>query len=286
MRQNDKNIAIAMIIILIAIIAWTYWRLTSSQKKLLEQDHIAQEASNATATEDDSTTSESSEITQKEKIIPTMTAQDLHIATVSANRDIILIDTRPQEQYNANHIPGSYHIDTIDRSALSRTVVLISDSGNEDLIISLFRELSPSHEVRNLDGGIAEWKSRGFKLLSNTITPDFVSSTKVQFIEPRDLNTILQSPTQDINDIIIIDTRRQGNFAAGHVAHAINIPLSDLEFRYREIPRQKKIFVYSANEESSFQSGVLLHDLDFLNIKTIKGGFAAWEQYGYPITTE
>lgn len=275
-----------MCIVIISVIAWAFWRLTATQQEINDQLHDPQQSGNKTI---DTTHTEIS-TAQKEpvpttKIIPTMTAQELHIATISPNADIIMIDTRSKEQYSAAHIPGSYHIDTIDRSRLARTIILINDNGNEDLLISLFRELSTSHEIYNLENGLTEWKTRGYKTLSHTFSPDFVTSSKVQFVEPRDLDAFMRDPLV-ADDLLIIDTRRPGNFATGHVPKAMNIPLTELEFRYREIPRQKKIFIYGANQESSFQSGALLHDLDFLNVKTINGGFAAWEQYKYPVSTE
>ena len=281
MRQSDKNIMILLVIAVIGFVLWTTWEWNASHKA--KTDPTTEDDSLTDDTMIDDPTENSSNANQSTTIIPTITTQELHRAVIDPRNDMTLIDARDQEQYNKNHIPGSYHIDTVDRSTLLRTVVLISNNGNEDLIMSTYRDLSSSHDVRNLTGGITAWQSDGFKLLSYTVSPDFVTSTKVQFIEPRDLQNIIQN-TSDTDGIVIIDTRRKGNYENGHVAHAINIPFDEIEFRHREIPKQKKIFVYGAQEESSFQSGALLHDLDFLNIKTIKGGFAAWEQFGYPIT--
>ena len=44
--------------------------------------------------------------------------------------------------------------------------------------------------------------------------------------------------------VTLLDVRPEDEFAAGHLPHAINIPLRDLTRRLREIPRKREIVAY------------------------------------------
>jgi rhodanese-related sulfurtransferase len=43
---------------------------------------------------------------------------------------------------------------------------------------------------------------------------------------------------------VVVDVREPDEFAAGHVAGAVNLPLSQLRGRYRELPRDRPLAVY------------------------------------------
>ena len=145
-----------------------------------------------------------------------------------------------------------------------------------------YRNLSNTNTVLNLTDGIDGWIENGLAIISLDIPQNFENISKIQFIEPRDLNAINTTPEQQEKNFIL-DTRRSGNYEKGHVPSAVNIPFNELEYRHKEIPITKKIYVYSTDDEASFRSGVLLYDLNFIGTKTIKGGFDAWKEYNYPI---
>jgi len=44
-------------------------------------------------------------------------------------------------------------------------------------------------------------------------------------------------------DALLLDVREPDEFAAGHIPHAINLPLSQLRQRYTELPRQREIWI-------------------------------------------
>ena len=45
-------------------------------------------------------------------------------------------------------------------------------------------------------------------------------------------------------DVVILDVRPAEEFAAGHIAGAISVPLADLERRIGELPRDREIIAY------------------------------------------
>lgn len=48
----------------------------------------------------------------------------------------------------------------------------------------------------------------------------------------------------DNNTAIFIDVRDSGSYKAGHIVNALNIPLTELEDRLAEIPRDRWIITY------------------------------------------
>ena len=276
MKKTDQNIIMLTLICALAIIMWTFIQYSKSQESVENIEEIDEKT-------EESVQEEHLEETDRftEEIIPHIAPSKLK-QRMNAQEEITIIDMRSSSSYETGHIRGSFSADNIDPSTITREVILVTSTGNEDLIINKYRELSQTKTVKNLTGGINAWKKEGNSLISLKNTRNFTTSGKVHFIEPRDLSTIIESG--QTNEIIIIDTRRTGNYNNGHIQNAINIPLTEIEFRHNEIPRGKKIYVYGADDDASFQSGVILYDLQHIGVKTITGGFTAWQEYGYPIT--
>ncbi len=279
MRKTDKNIATATLIIIIGLLIWSVTRYNSVKE---EGSHTSDENTpekNMSEFEEGSLEENSQ---NSQSVIPLITAQELNSKIMRDMENTTVIDMRSAEAFTAGHIRGSHHINDAGSLTMQRDIVLITDTGNEDTIMSYYRDIAGNNSVSNLRGGIAQWRSAGFALLTLNTEQTFANVSKVQFVEPRDIDTAIKD-VEGMKKTIILDTRRPGNFENGHVAGAINIPLSELEYRSNELPNGHKIFVYGVNEAASFQSGALLHDLNFINIKTMKGGFEAWEKYNYPI---
>lgn len=274
MKKKDKNILIIAIFVVIFLLIWTMSRYELSKKNAAELKEIATQK----------------EITDKkenpkkepstEKIIPTITATELSQKTAALSDEITVVDMRNIEDFQKGHIKGSIHIDNFNVSRPTRTIIFVTSTGNEDLLMTQYRNLSNTNTVLNLTDGIDGWMEDGFALISLDVPQNFENISKIQFIEPRDLNAVNTTPEQQEKNFIL-DTRRPGNYDKGHVPSAVNIPFNELEYRHKEIPITKKIYVYGVDDEASFRSGVLLYDLNFIGTKTIKGGFNAWKEYGY-----
>jgi len=277
MKKNDKNILIITIFAIIFLVIWTLSRYNTSTKKAEEIKQTAAIAENQKNTSDDNM--DKKQNIPATNVIPTMSPIEVSTKSLTTNNTTI-VDMRTVEQFMKKHIRGSVHKNDFDTNTTRHAIVLITDAGDENLLISYYRDLSRDHTVYNLKGGLDAWTQAGLSVIELDTPRNFENVSKVQFVEPRDLNTLLNT-TQNEN-ILIIDTRRSGNYQKSHVPGAINIPFVDLEYRYKELPTTKKIYVYGANDETSFRSGVLLHNLNLIGAKTITGGFTAWEKYGYP----
>jgi len=274
MKQNDKNIFIVTIFIIIFLLTWTLTSYNSIKKdsETLDKSELQQEI-----TEEDS--KKAQELKEPEKIIPIISAAELN-KKIFTDDNFIIIDARTAEEFSDGHIRGSLHISEFDSTRQHRTIVFVTVTGNEDAIITYYRSASDTNKIYNLTGGFNAWKKAGYNTVVFNIEHNFANQAKIKLVEPRTLNELLTSASGD--KFIVIDTRRAGNYKKGHIQGALNIPFIELERRYKEIPIAKKIYMYGTDEKTSFDAGVLLHDLGFIGTKTINGGFDAWTEYGYP----
>ncbi len=73
----------------------------------------------------------------------------------------------------------------------------------------------------------------------------------------------------------LLDVREPDEFAAGHVAGAINVPLSQLRTRYAELPHDRRLAVYCAAGQRGYYATrfLLQNGYDAANLS---GGYATY----------
>jgi phage shock protein E len=67
-------------------------------------------------------------------------------------------------------------------------------------------------------------------------------------------------------NLIIIDVRSPGEFASGHVANAINIPVSEINDKYHQINKDKMVILYCASGMRSGAAKRILKAKGFNNL--------------------
>jgi molybdopterin/thiamine biosynthesis adenylyltransferase/rhodanese-related sulfurtransferase len=76
--------------------------------------------------------------------------------------------------------------------------------------------------------------------------------------------------------VVLIDVREPREFAAGHVADAINVPIAELQQRIGELPRdQQLIFVCRSGARSLMACGIAAR-AGIITIAHLEGGLLAW----------
>lgn len=273
MNSTEKNLLITALLGIFLVFIWTLSNYREVNKKQTEVQNQK----------------ESQTITQAEKnkkkveSLPQITSTELKSLILEKNSPTI-VDIRNEKLYKKNHITNSMHVSTLDLNRPSGNIVLVAEYGNEMELLSFYDLLTEkNNHVKILIGGFNTWKSYSGLTVSFGNSNSFVDQAKVKLIEPRDVNDFY---TKNPEKTLIIDIRREGNFKKSHIPGAINIPVSKLEERHRDISMRKKIYVYGAEDFSSFNAGVMLYDLGFFNTETINGGFAAWEKYDYPVEND
>ena len=86
---------------------------------------------------------------------------------------------------------------------------------------------------------------------------------------------------------VLVDVREADEFAAGHVAGAVHISRGMLEFKFSANPalqpRDLNILLYCKTSGRAALAAAALHDMGYLNVRSIAGGFDAWAAAGKPV---
>jgi len=82
---------------------------------------------------------------------------------------------------------------------------------------------------------------------------------------------------------MLLDVRTQEEYAEGHIAGAILIPVQVLAERLSEVPHDKQVYVYCHSGARSARASTLLARKGYTNIENMMGGIVAWKAAGYPV---
>ena len=82
----------------------------------------------------------------------------------------------------------------------------------------------------------------------------------------------------------VLDVRPEDEFAHGHLPHALNIPLSELERRLAELPADQEIVAYCRGPWCvlSFEAVALLRQRGY-RVRRLEDGFPEWKVAGLPV---
>lgn len=86
---------------------------------------------------------------------------------------------------------------------------------------------------------------------------------------------------------VLVDVREADEFAAGHLPGAVHMSRGMLEFKFSGTPalqpRDIKIVLYCKTSGRAALAAAALHDMGYLNVQSIAGGFDAWVAAGKPV---
>jgi rhodanese-related sulfurtransferase len=86
---------------------------------------------------------------------------------------------------------------------------------------------------------------------------------------------------------VLVDVREADEFAAGHLAGAVHISRGMLEFKFSANPalqsRDISIVLYCKTSGRAALAASALHEMGYLNVRSIAGGFDAWVAAGKPV---
>ncbi|MCY1410485.1 Sulfurtransferase [compost metagenome] len=88
---------------------------------------------------------------------------------------------------------------------------------------------------------------------------------------------------------VLLDVREADEFHAGHIPGAVNIPRGLLEFKLSNTPeltsRDLNIVLYCKTSGRAALAACALHDMGYLQVQSIAGGFDAWSAAGKTVVT-
>ena len=85
---------------------------------------------------------------------------------------------------------------------------------------------------------------------------------------------------------VLFDVREQGEYGEGRIPGAINLPVSEINSRWMEIPRDSEVILHC---RSGHRSGLVVNILraraNYPQLYNLDGGLRAWYIAGLPIDT-
>lgn len=142
------------------------------------------------------------------------------VKALKNNEEYILLDTRRATVFTEGFVPGSISIGLEGRFAewagsllpFDKTFILIAEIGKEKESIVRLARVGFEKFAGHLAGGFEAWKNAGehVDMIIN------VEADEMAMDMPFD------------NNMVIVDVRREPEYADGHVKQAVNIPLTNL----------------------------------------------------------
>ena len=85
-------------------------------------------------------------------------------------------------------------------------------------------------------------------------------------------------------DVIVLDTRPAGEYAAGHIPGALSVPVDELQQRLRRLPKQKEYVAYCRGPYCVYADrAVEILQASGRRARRLTDGFPEWKAAGFPI---
>ncbi len=188
-----------------------------------------------------------------------------------------LLDVRDPAEYAKGHMAGSINIGlggqyaTWAGTVLDRTkpIVIVAEPGREQEAALRLGRIGFDHVRGYLRDGMGALAER----------QDLVWSTE------RVSAPMLVEALASQNPPLVIDIRARREWTAKHLSDSINIPLTELQQRIAEIPRDRPIAVHCAGGYRSSIAASILNQYGITNLVELAGGIAAWEAAKLPVVS-
>ena len=182
--------------------------------------------------------------------------------------DILILDTREAKEFTNGFIPGSLFIGLEGRFAewagsilpFHQRMILITDEGKEEETIVRLARVGFDNVEGYLEGGFESWKKAGEKI-------DMMID-----IEADEL--AMDIPHDD--NLVIVDVRKENEFAEGHIKDAINLPLNDMTdiAQIASLEENQNIYIHCASGYRSLIAASILKKQGYHNIRNVIGGWS------------
>ena len=179
-----------------------------------------------------------------------------------------IIDTRAATVFTHGFVPDAISIGLDGRFAewagtiipLKQALILVTELGKEKETITRLARVGIDNIQGYLDGGFELWKNSGEKI-------DLIID-----IEPDEL--AMDLPFDD--HLEVLDVRKEGEFEAGHIKGAINMPVQTLmdPLNIAMLDENDNIYIHCAGGYRSVIAASIIKKHGFHNLRNVLGGFA------------
>ncbi|MGF7231009.1 MBL fold metallo-hydrolase [Arachidicoccus sp.] len=186
--------------------------------------------------------------------------------------NVWVIDTRNKETFVQGFIPGSIFIGLDGRFAewagslisFDKKLILVTEPGMEQEAMVRLARVGFDKMIGFLEGGFEAWKDAGLKT-------DMIIDVEVDELA-------MDIPFDE--HLLVIDVRKEIEFADGHVKDAVNIPLSSLTDPASMSPIEDtdNIYLHCQSGYRSVIAASMMKKQGIHNLRNIVGGWKAIAQ--------
>jgi glyoxylase-like metal-dependent hydrolase (beta-lactamase superfamily II)/3-mercaptopyruvate sulfurtransferase SseA len=189
-----------------------------------------------------------------------------------------VLDVRTSAEFGAGHVPGSVNIGLGGQFAswsgtlleAARPVVIVAgDEARAHEAAMRLARVGLENVAGYLAGGVAAWHRAGLPVAEMPQIP--VAELKERLAQGGALQ--------------VVDVRRPGEYASGHVPGAASRPLDRLEAEVAGLDAGRPTAVICAGGYRSSAATSLLRRRGFQDLANVIGGTSAWVAAGYEVET-
>lgn len=185
--------------------------------------------------------------------------------------DVLILDTRSQNDFVEGHIPNSMFIGINGSFAvwvgaliedLHQKIIIIADEGKEEEVVLRLARVGYDNCLGYLDGGFETWKKAGKEI-------DSIVSISASSLKER-----LNSNNQ------IVDVRKPSEYSSEHVEGATSFPLDYINNHLNDLDNEKEHLIHCKSGYRSVIAASILKKHGYKNVVDIAGGFQAISEDG------
>ncbi len=181
--------------------------------------------------------------------------------------DVLVLDTRHATVFTKGFIPGSIFIGLEGRFAewagsllsFDKSMILVTEAGKEEESIIRLSRVGFNKIQGYLQGGFENWQKSG---------------ETVDMIIDVDADELAMDIPHDPN-IVVVDVRRETEFADGHIKDAQNLPLDEMNdlVNLAHFEDNQNLYVHCAGGYRSVIAASLLKREGTHNLRNVLGGW-------------
>ncbi|GEO10889.1 MBL fold metallo-hydrolase [Segetibacter aerophilus] len=181
--------------------------------------------------------------------------------------DAIIVDTRNASVFSSGFIPGSIFIGLEGKFAewagsllpFDKPLILVTEEGQEKETVTRLARVGLSNVQGYLKGSFAAWQNAGEKI-------DLL-------IEVEADELAMDIPFDE--NLVVVDVRKEVEFADGHVKEAVNIPLSNMvdPASMADIEDTDNLYLHCGSGFRSTIAASLLKRQGIHNVRNVVGGW-------------
>lgn len=205
-----------------------------------------------------------------------ISAEALNSAVFSGEGKPLMVDVRSPYDFEKKHIAGAVNapFNIVVKSVPPGDAPLVLYCGDEKCPLSHLaaRTLAGAGRgnVKVLAGGLAEWEKKGFKVESGGVVKQARKPARSGAISCAALKKRMKKGKP-----LVLDSRPESEFAAGHVPGAKNLPLESLVDRLKELPENSEIVAYDVKNARAAEAVKILAAAGFKALE-LSGGLQMW----------